>query len=58
MAQTDEARSSSENYSERAKQQNEGDRAAYMKALHLLARNPNQVLLIDETHAKKITASL
>jgi hypothetical protein len=32
--------------SERAKQQNEADRAAYMKALHLLVRNPNQVLLI------------
>jgi transposase len=29
------------NYSERAKQQNEADRAAYMKALHLLVRNPN-----------------
>jgi hypothetical protein len=34
-------------YSERAKQQNEADQAAYMKALHLLVRNPNQVLLID-----------
>jgi hypothetical protein len=31
-------------YSERSKQQNEADRAAYMKALHLLVRNPNQVL--------------
>jgi hypothetical protein len=31
-------------YSERAKQQNEIDRAAYMKALHLLVRNPNQIL--------------
>jgi hypothetical protein len=31
-------------YSERAKQQNEADRAAYMKALHLLVRNTNQVL--------------
>jgi hypothetical protein len=40
-------------YSERAKQQNEADRAAYMKALHLLVRNPNQVLLIDETHKDK-----
>jgi hypothetical protein len=38
------------NYSERAKQQNEADRAAYMKVLHLLVRNPSQVLLIDETH--------
>jgi hypothetical protein len=38
------------NYSERAKQQNEADRAAYMKALHLLVRNSNQVFLIDETH--------
>jgi hypothetical protein len=41
-------------YSERAKQQNEADWAAYMKALHLLVRNPNQVLLIDETHKGKI----
>jgi hypothetical protein len=40
-------------YSERAKQQNEADRATYMKALHLLVRNPNQVLLIDETHKEK-----
>jgi hypothetical protein len=32
------------NYSERAKQQNEAECAAYMKALHLLVRNPNQVL--------------
>jgi hypothetical protein len=24
-----------------------------MKALHLLVRNPNQVLLIDETHKDK-----
>jgi hypothetical protein len=40
-------------YSERAKQQNEADRAAYMKALHLIVRNPNQVLLIDETHKDK-----
>jgi hypothetical protein len=40
-------------YSERAKQQNEADWAAYMKALHLLVRNPNQVLLIDETHKDK-----
>jgi hypothetical protein len=31
-------------YSERATQQNEADRAAYTKALHLLVRNPNQVL--------------
>jgi hypothetical protein len=31
-------------YSERAKQQNEADRAPYMKALHLLVRNPKQVL--------------
>jgi hypothetical protein len=31
-------------YSERAKQQNEAVRAAYMKALHLLVRNPNQVV--------------
>jgi hypothetical protein len=31
------------NYSERAKQQNEADQAAYMKALHLLVRNHNQV---------------
>jgi hypothetical protein len=31
-------------YSERAKQQNEADRAAYTKALHLLVRNPDQVL--------------
>jgi hypothetical protein len=37
-------------YSERAKQQNEADRTAYFKALHLLVRNPNQVLLIDDTH--------
>jgi hypothetical protein len=41
------------NYSERARQQNEADRAAYMKALHLLVRNTNQVLLIDETHNDK-----
>jgi hypothetical protein len=40
-------------YSERAKQQYEADRAAYTKALHLLVRNPNQVLLIDETHTDK-----
>jgi hypothetical protein len=43
-------------YSERAKQQNEADRAAYMKALHLLVRNHNQVLLIDETHKDKISS--
>jgi hypothetical protein len=43
-------------YSERAKQQNEADRAAYMKSLHLLVRNPNQVLLIDETHKDKISS--
>jgi hypothetical protein len=40
-------------YSERAKQQNEDSRAAYMKALHLLVRNHNQVLLIDEMHEEK-----
>jgi hypothetical protein len=38
---------------ERAKQQNEADRAAYMKACHLLVRNPNQVLFIDDTHKDK-----
>jgi hypothetical protein len=27
-----------------------------MKALHLLVRNPNQVLLIDETHKDKISS--
>jgi hypothetical protein len=43
-------------YSERAKQQNEADRAAYMKALHLLVINPNQVLLIDETHKDKLSS--
>jgi hypothetical protein len=41
-------------YSERAKQQNEADRAAYTKARHLLVRNSNKVLLIDETHKDKI----
>jgi hypothetical protein len=41
------------NYSERAKQQNEADQAAYTKAPHLLVRNHNQVLLIDETHQDK-----
>jgi hypothetical protein len=40
-------------YSERAKQQHEADQAAYTKALHLLMRNPNQVLLIGETHKDK-----
>jgi hypothetical protein len=40
-------------YSERAKPQNEADQAAYTKSLHLLVRNPNQVLLIDETHKNK-----
>jgi hypothetical protein len=40
-------------YSERAKQQNEADRAAYMKEIHLLVRNPNQVLLIGEMHKDK-----
>jgi hypothetical protein len=40
-------------YSERAKQQNKVDWAAYMKALHLLVRNPNLVLLIDEMHKDK-----
>jgi hypothetical protein len=40
-------------YSERAKQQNEADRAACMKALHMLVRNPNQVLFSDETHKYK-----
>jgi hypothetical protein len=44
------------NYSERAKQQNEADRAAYMKALHLLVINPNQVLLIDEMHKDKLSS--
>jgi uncharacterized protein YqjF (DUF2071 family) len=43
-------------YSERAKEQNEADRAAYMKALHLLVINPNQVLLIDETHKDKLSS--
>jgi hypothetical protein len=42
--------------SERAKQQNEDERAAYMKPLHLLVRNSNQVLLIDETHTNKISS--
>jgi hypothetical protein len=44
------------NYSGRAKQQNEADRAAYMKALHLLVRIPNQVLLFDETYKDKISS--
>jgi hypothetical protein len=43
-------------YSERSKKQNEADWAAYMKALHLLVRNHNQVLLIDETHKDKISS--
>jgi hypothetical protein len=43
-------------YSERAKQQNQADWAAYMKALHLLVINPNQVLLIDETHNDKLSS--
>jgi hypothetical protein len=43
-------------YSERAKQQNEADQAAYTKALHLVVRNPNQGLLIDETHKDKISS--
>jgi hypothetical protein len=42
-------------YSERAKQQNEADRVVCMKALHLLVRNHNQVLLIDEMHKDKIS---
>jgi hypothetical protein len=40
-------------YSERAKQQNEVHRAACMKALHLLVRNPNQIVLFDEMHKEK-----
>jgi hypothetical protein len=40
-------------YSERAKQRNEAYQAAYIKALHLLVRNPNQVLFIDEAHTDK-----
>jgi hypothetical protein len=40
-------------YSERAKQQNKADRAAYMIALHLLVRNPNHFFLIDETQKDK-----
>jgi hypothetical protein len=44
------------NYSERSKQQNEGSRAAYMKALHLIVRNSNQLSLIDETHKDKISS--
>jgi hypothetical protein len=43
-------------YSERAKQQHEADLAAYMKAIHLLVRNHNQVLLIDDTHKDKISS--
>jgi hypothetical protein len=43
-------------YSEKAKQQNEADRAAYMKILYLLVRNPDQVLLIDETHKEKMSS--
>jgi hypothetical protein len=43
-------------YNERAKQQHEAEWAACMKALHLLVRNPNQVILIDETHKDKISS--
>jgi hypothetical protein len=42
-------------YSERAKQHNEDEWAAYTKTLHLLVRNPNQVLLIDEMHKDNIS---